>query len=240
MLRVTRRLVRAQVVLESDMKPSMAHRMLAELTGTGFLVLTGCGAIVVDQQTAMLGQAGIACAFGLVVLVMVLATGHISGAHLNPAVTLALCSLRRIEPRAAGLYMVAQLAGATMAGLVLGTLFPAAVRGGLGATVPAGPVGQSLGLEIVLTAILMFVIASVATDARATRQTAPFAIGGTVALGALWGGPISGASMNPARSFGPALVSDHWQHHWLYWLGPIVGALVGGWLYECLRKREQA
>ena len=115
--------------------------------------------------------------------------------------------------------------------------FPTAVSGGLGATMPSGAAGQSLGLEVLLTAMLMFVIVSVATDARAVGEMAAVAIGGTVLLGAMWAGPISGASMNPARSLGPALAAGAWTHHWLYWLGPIAGAVIGAWAYELLRER---
>ncbi len=212
----------------------------AEAIGVFFLVLAGCGAIVVDGETGALGHIGVAGAFGLVIVVMVFATGHVSGAHLNPTVTVAFLSLRRIQLPKACSYIVAQLAGATAAAVLLAALFPvSAEQGFLGSTMPAGSQTQSLLLETVLTAMLMFVIVSVATDARAQGQLAAVAIGGSVALGALWGGPISGASMNPARSFGPALVSGAWQAHWLYWLGPIVGAVLGAWAYEVLRDEAR-
>jgi glycerol uptake facilitator-like aquaporin len=190
-------------------------RAAAEGVGVFFLVLAGCGAIVIDRETGALGQAEVAAAFGLVVLVMVMATGHISGAHLNPAVTLGFLSLGRIDARSAGLYVAAQL---------------------LGATLPSGVAGQSLALETLLTFALMFVIVSVATDERAPVQLAGVAIGGAVALGSLWGGPISGASMNPARSFGPALVSGAWTAHWIYWAGPITGAVAGAWTYRWIQR----
>ncbi len=212
-------------------------RLLAEALGTYFLVLAGCGAIIVDAQTGALGHAGVAGAFGLVILVLVLATGHVSGAHLNPAVTLAFRSMHRISSRDAGGYIASQLTGAVLGATTLAVLFvpPIGSATNLGATVPSAGSGQALLLEVLLTAMLMFVITAVATDPRATSQLAAVAIGGTVALGALWGGPISGASMNPARSFGPALVSGMWHGHWLYWIGPIAGALAGAWLARLLR-----
>ena len=219
------------------MKHPGARGAIAEAIGTFSLVLAGCGAIVVEQQTGALGHVGVAIAFGLVIVVMVLATGHVSGAHLNPAVTLAFLSIRRITPRTAVAYLGAQLAGASVAAFALALLFPTAVSEGLGATMPSGAAEQSLGIELLLTAMLMFVIVSVATDARAVGEMAAVAIGGTVLLGAMWAGPISGASMNPARSLGPALAAGAWTHHWLYWLGPIVGAVMGAWAYELLREK---
>lgn len=224
------------------MSSSLSQRLLAEALGTFFLVLAGCGAIVVESQTGALGHGGVAAAFGLVILVLVLATGHVSGAHLNPAVTVAFRSLGRISTPHAAAYILSQLAGAVLGALALSVLF--APAGGptptLGVTIPSASQGQALLLELLLTTMLMFVITSVATDPRAQAQLAAVAIGGTVALGALWGGPISGSSMNPARSFGPAIVSGIWQGHWLYWLGPIGGALCGAWLARLLRQRPDA
>jgi MIP family channel proteins len=214
-----------------------ARRAAAEGIGVFFLVLAGCGAIAVDRETGALGPAGVAAAFGLVVLVMVMATGHVSGAHLNPAVTLGFFSLGRIDARSAGSYVAAQFLGATAAAACLAALLPieaAAAR--LGATVPSGSTLQSLALETLLTSMLMFVIVSVATDERAQGQLAGVAIGGAVALGSLWGGPVSGASMNPARSFGPALVSGVWTDHWIYWAGPIAGAVAGAWAYRRIQR----
>lgn len=213
---------------------------LAETIGTFSLVLAGCGAILVEAQTQALGHVGVAGSFGLVILIMVLATGHVSGAHLNPAVTLAFLSLGKVDRSTAVGYILSQLLGATLAAAALAFLFPnAADTAHLGATLPSGALAQSFVLEVLLTAMLMFVITSVATDSRAPGPlAAAAAIGGTVALGALWGGPISGASMNPARSFGPALVSQTWEFHWLYWMAPILGALLGAWAYRLLQDRE--
>lgn len=216
------------------MKPSLVRRALAEAMGTFALVACGCGAIVVNTASGALGHVGVAASFGLVIVVMIAALGHISGAHFNPAVTLAFASIRHFPWRDVPLYITGQLAGAVAGALTLRSFFGTA--GGVGATVPTGSASQAFGVEILLSAVLMFVITSVATDTRAVGQLAALAIGGTVALDALWGGPVTGASMNPARSFGPALVSGLWQAHWVYWLGPLLGATVGAALYQGLRS----
>lgn len=212
------------------------RRAGAEYVGTFVLVLASGGAIVVDAQTGALGHVGNALAAGLAVMVMIAAAGHISGAHFNPAVTLAFAVTRHFAWRDLPAYWLGQLGGAVSAALVLRALF--GQGSGLGATVPAGSAWQSLGLEILLTAVLMVVIVAVATDTRAVGQMAAIAIGATVALNSLWAGPISGASMNPARSFGPALVAGQWLHHWVYWVGPLVGASLGAVAYQWLRTPE--
>jgi MIP family channel proteins len=209
------------------------RRAAAESVGTFVLVTGGCGAIVVDQATGALGHGGVAASFGLVIMVMIAALGHLSGAHFNPAVTLAFAITRHFSWRDVPHYIAAQLLGAVAGTWVLRFAF--GLEAGLGATLPAGSSLQALGIEALLTAVLMFVIVSVATDTRAVGQLAAIAIGATVALDALWGGPVTGASMNPARSFGPALVAGVWRAHWVYWLGPILGAIVGAALYQALR-----
>lgn len=214
--------------------PSLLRRAVAELVGTFTLVLGGCGAIVVDRATGQLGHVGIAASFGLVILVMIAALGHLSGAHFNPAVTFAFALNRHFSWREVPVYVTGQLAGATLGACTLRLLF--GLGSGLGVTRPAGSLAQAFGTEVLLTAILMFVITSVATDTRAVGQLAALAIGGTVALDALWGGPITGASMNPARSFGPAIISGQLEGQWLYWLAPVVGASLGGFLYQWLRQ----
>ena len=191
------------------MKPSLIRRAGAELVGTYALVTAGCGAIMVNATTGALTHVGVALTFGLIITVMIAATGHLSGAHFNPAVTVAFAVTRHFPWREVPWYMGGQVLGATAGALTLRGLLGDVAD--LGATLPAGSALQSLGLEVLLSAALMFVIIAVATDTRAVGQLAAIAIGGTVALDALWGGPISGASMNPARSFGPALVSGVWQ-----------------------------
>ena len=212
---------------------SPLRRATAELVGTYALVTAGCGAIIVNTTSGAVTHLGVALTFGLSVMVMIAATGHLSGAHFNPAVTLAFALTRHFPWRDVPLYIGAQLLGAVGGALTLRALFGSVAN--LGATLPAGGPFQSFGLEILLTAVLMFVIISVATDTRAVGQLAALAIGATVALDALWGGPISGASMNPARSFGPALIAGVWRNHWVYWLGPLLGAALGACLYQLLR-----
>lgn len=208
--------------------------ILAEFIGTFSLVAVGCGAIAVQAQTGELSHVGVALAFGLVVMVMIAAVGHISGAHLNPAVTLAFAVTRHFPWRLTPGYMLAQFGGAITASLLLRFIFGVATP--LGMTQPSGSILQSFILELLLTAALMFVITAVATDTKAVGQLAAIMIGATVAVNALWGGPISGASMNPARSFGPALVSGLWDAQWLYWIAPSVGAILGALLYQVVRE----
>lgn len=214
-------------------QPSLLRRTGAELFGVYALVTVGCGAIVVDNLTGALGHVGVALSFGLVIVVMVAATGHLSGAHLNPAVTIAFAATRHFPWRETPLYLGAQLLGAVGGALTLRLLFGNVAN--LGATLPSGTATQSLLLEVLLTAALMFVIVAVATDTRAVGELAALAIGFTVAANALWAGPISGASMNPARSLGPALIAGVWQDQWIYVVGPLVGALLGAVVYQALR-----
>jgi len=181
---------------------------------------------------------GIGLTFGLVIFVMISAVGHVSGAHFNPAVTLAFASARHFPWQRVGPYLIAQCGGALVASVLLRGMF--GNRAHLGATLPRGSEGQSLLLEAVLTFFLMFVITAVATDTRAVTQTAALAIGGTVGMEALFAGPISGASMNPARSLAPALVSGAGASLWLYLIGPVLGALVGAWTYRLIAKGDRA
>lgn len=215
-------------------KPPILRRTMAEGIGTFAIVAAGCGAIVVDAQTKALGHVGIAFTFGLIVMVMIAATGHLSGAHFNPAVTVAFALNRHFPWREVPLYIGGQILGAVVGALTLRALF--GVTANLGATLPAGDVWQSFLLEVLLTAFLMFVITSVATDTRAVGQLAAIAIGATVALDALWGGPISGASMNPARSLAPALVAGVWRDQWIYLIAPFVGAAIGASAYRVIRQ----
>jgi aquaporin NIP len=215
------------------MTPLLLSRLAAEGVGTALLVFIGGGALAVNAQTGALGHLGVALAFGLVIMAMVYATGHLSGAHLNPAVTLGFALVRHFPLPLVPLYWLAQLGGAALAAALLRVLFGAEAR--VSATVPSGSVGQALAFEVVLTFALMFVIMAVATDTRAVGQGAAIAIGGTVALGALVGGPVSGASLNPARSLGPAFAFGVGEHQWLYLLGPVLGALLGALAYQWLR-----
>ena len=211
-------------------------KLAAEFLATFIMVFAGTGAIVIDQaHGGVIGHVGVALTFGLVVMAMIQAFGDISGAHMNPAVTLAFAVAGRFPwSRVAG-YILAQLAGAFAASGLLKFLFPASVT--LGATLPAGSVGQAFVLEIVLTAILMLTILSVSTGAREKGITAAIAIGSVVGLEAMFAGPISGASMNPARSLAPAVVSGNFQHLWLYPAATVIGALLAVPLCRLVRGR---
>ncbi len=217
------------------MDRQLLRRATAELVGTYGLVTAGCGAIMVNASSGALTHVGVALTFGLIIMVMIAALGHISGAHFNPAVTIAFAVTRHFRWGDVPYYVGGQLVGAVLGALTLRILLGDVGR--LGATLPAGSAGQSFGVEILLTAVLMLVIVAVATDNRAEGSPAALAIGAAVALDAMWGGPISGASMNPARSFGPALVSGLWGDQWVYWLGPLIGACAGALLYQWLRKK---
>ena len=211
------------------------RRSLAEGVGTFFLVLAGCGAIVADARAdGALGTVGIALVFGLVVMAMISAIGHLSGAHLNPAMTVAFALTRHLPLRDVAGYAAGQSGGAILAALLLLAAWPDRPAD-LGATVPSVGVATALAYEIALTAALMFVIISVATDVRAWGSGAALAIGGTVALNAMFAGPITGASMNPARSLGPALAAGTWQDFWLYVVGPVAGAALGALAYQFVR-----
>src|SRR5437764_6668835 len=203
----------------------MAKKLAGECFGTFALVFAGTGAIVIDEVTGGgVSHVGIALTFGLIVLAMVYTLGDISGAHINPAVTIGFWAARRFDARKVLPYIVSQCVGAFLASAILRMLFPVNLT--LGATIPAGPVLQSFILELILTALLMFVILGVSTGAREKGITAGIAVGSVIGLEAMFAGPICGASMNPARSFGPALVSMHFQHLWIYLVAPVLGALL--------------
>ena len=200
-------------------------KLLAEFLGTFTLVFAGTGAIVINAAShGAIGHAGIALTFGLVVLAMIYTFGDVSGAHLNPAVTLAFAAARRFAWREVPGYLGAQIGGALAASILLNGLYPHDAT--LGATLPAGSEMQSFVLELVLTAMLMLTILSVSTGAKEKGITAGIAIGGVIALEAMFAGPACGASMNPARSLAPALVSGHLEHLWLYLVATVLGALM--------------
>jgi len=216
-------------------RPDLPRRAFAEALAAFALVFAGCGAIVANAVHAgALGGIGVSATFGLVIMAMVYATGHLSGAHVNPAVTIAFTLTRHFPLRDALAYVAAQLAGASAGAFVLLAAWPAKPAH-LGATLPSVGTGTALLYEVVLTALLMFVIVAVATDTRAVGAAAALAIGGTVGLDALFGGPITGASMNPARSFGPALASGTWHAFWIYVVGPVLGAALGALAYQLVR-----
>ncbi|MBB5033937.1 MIP/aquaporin family protein [Prosthecobacter vanneervenii] len=201
-------------------------KLLAECLGTFTLVFAGTGAIIINAAShGAISHAGIALTFGLVVLAMIHTFGDVSGAHLNPAVTLAFAAARRFSWQDVPGYLAAQLVGAVSASGLLHVLFPQDATS-LGATLPAGSEMQSFVLEVVLTAVLMLTILSVSTGAKEKGITAGIAIGGVIALEAMFAGPVCGASMNPARSLAPALVSGQLSHLWIYLAAPLLGALL--------------
>jgi MIP family channel proteins len=214
-----------------------ARRLTAEFVGTFALVFAGCGAIMVDAKTGALGHLGVALSFGLVIMVMIYAVGHVSGAHLNPAVSFAFALNRHFPWTKVYGYWAAQLLGALAAAALLRASLGNIAH--VGATLPSGSQAQSFLWELLLTFFLMFVIMAVATDTRAVGEAAAIAIGGTVGLDALFGGPVSGASMNPARSIGPAFVSGDLHALWLYVAAPLAGAALGGLAYTFLRSQPR-
>ena len=209
---------------------------VAEFLGTFALVFAGPGSVAVNAVSdGAVSGVGIGLSFGLIVMAMIFALGHISGCHINPAVTIAFAALRRITPRVAVAYVVVQLAGAVLAGLAIVAIVGDA--GDAGATAPRiGGADAALWSELILTFFLMFVILGVATDHRAQGPFAGVAIGGYVAFAATGWGPVANASMNPARSFGPAVAANVWDSHWVFWVGPIAGALLAALVYELLRE----
>lgn len=203
----------------------MRQKLVAELLGTFALVFAGTGAIVTNSVSGgAIGHPGIALTFGLVVMAMIYALGPVSGAHFNPAVTIGFVMAKRLSPDATLPYLTAQFIGAAVASTLLWFMFGNVAH--LGATIPAGSEIQSFALEIVLSALLMLVILCVATGSKEQGLMAGIAIGSTVALEAMFAGPICGASMNPARSLAPALISGHLESVWIYLAAPVVGALL--------------
>lgn len=217
------------------MMPAFAlRRSAAEALGTFFLVLIGPGAAMVDSHSGgQLGPVGIGLAFAFVVTAMIYALGHLSGAHINPAVTLGFWSVGRFPAGEVVPYVIAQCSGAVAASFVLRCTLGSI--GDLGATLPRIPVTSALAIEWLLSFVLMFVIMAVATDKRVGGGSAALAVGLTVGFCALTGGPITGASMNPARSLGPALIGNLWQAHWIYWLAPVTGMMAAARVYGFLR-----
>ena len=206
--------------------------LIAEFIGTFFLVFAGTGALIIDSLTHAITHLGVALVFGLVIAALVYALAHISGAHFNPAVTIGFWVAGEFPGGRVAPYAGVQLLGAIAASLMLFLLFGNVAD--LGATRPNGAASTSFWLEVLMTALLVFLILGSAVHGRATKGFAGIAIGSAIALDALFGGPISGASMNPARSLGPALVAGVWQHQWIYVIAPLAGALLAVAAYKMI------
>ena len=213
------------------------RKFIAEFLGTYALIFAGTGSIIINQQyNGVITHLGIAITFGLIVMSMIYAFGDISGAHLNPAVSIAFTVAGRFPAKMLPVYILIQLAGALAASFTLRLLFPENQT--LGATMPSGSDMQSFVMEFILTFFLMLVIINVALGSKETGMFAGIAIGGTVALEALFAGPVCGASMNPVRSFAPAVVSGHGEHLWIYIVAPVLGAVAAIPVYNLLKAKH--
>lgn len=219
----------------SDTVP-LSRRLLSETLGTGLLVLLGTGCVMTNVITqGALGLTGIALTWGFLVTALIATLGGISGAHINPAVTVALAVTGRMPPREAVGYIVAQCSGATIASLIL--LATLGNVSALGATLPTVSTGAALAIEFWLSFVLMATVDGATSDERWGGGGAAVVIGMAVALDVLMGGPLTGASMNPARSLGPALIGGRWDSHWIYWLAPIAGTSTASFVVRWLRGR---
>jgi MIP family channel proteins len=230
-------------VFRRELPPLLAvplhQRLAAELVGTALLVFFGPGSAVIGAyRDGAFTIEGIAAANGIIIVALIYALGHVSGAHFNPGVTIAFALFRHFQPRDVAPYIGAQFAGGVLGAAMLWALFGDAIESGV--TGPSGSEAQSFGLEVVLTFLLMFVITAVATDVRAVGQAAAIAVGTTVGLDVLLGGPISGGSMNPARSLGPALVAGELSDVWIYLIAPPLGAIAGALTYTLVRGDHQS
>lgn len=218
---------------------------IAEAVGAFALIVLGAGSIIANQMSGgSLGLLGIAFAHGLAIATMVAALGHVSGAHFNPAVTLGFVATRRL-PLASGIvYLLSQLVGASLGAVVLTIVFPEGARLAVNLGTPALGSGVSAGtgivVEALLTFFLVFVIFGVAVDARGERAVAPLAIGFVIVMDILAAGVLTGAAMNPARAFGPALLSGFWSNHAVYWIGPSIGGALGAFVYSYVMGRPSA
>ncbi|PON46955.1 Major intrinsic protein [Parasponia andersonii] len=215
------------------------QKLLAEVLGTYFLIFAGCASVVVNlDKEKVVTHPGISIVWGLVVMVMAYSLGHISGAHFNPAVTIAFATTKRFPYKQVPAFIFAQVLGSTLANGTLRLLFSGKATLFPG-TLPTGSNLQSFVIEFIITFYLMFVISGVATDNRAIGELAGLAVGSTVLLNVLFAGPISGASMNPARSLGPAIVHNQYKGLWIYLVSPTIGAIAGAWAYNLIRFTDK-
>ncbi|CAL0334699.1 unnamed protein product [Lupinus luteus] len=211
------------------------QKFLAEVLGTYFMIFAGCGAVVVNlDNEKVVTHPGISLVWGLVVMVLAYTLGHISGAHFNPAVTIAHASIKRFPFKEVAPYIVAQMIGSLLASGTLRLVFNGRENQFVG-TLPGGSDLQAFVIEFIITFYLMFVISGVATDNRAIGELAGLAVGSTVCLNVMFAGPITGASMNPARSLGPAIIHNEYKGIWIYIVAPLLGAVAGTWVYHFIR-----
>ncbi|KAL3735635.1 hypothetical protein ACJRO7_024717 [Eucalyptus globulus] len=222
----------------SPLVVATGQKLIAEVIGTYFVVFAGCGSVAVNKIYGQVTFPGICVTWGLIVMVMIYTVGHISGAHFNPAVTITLAAFRRFPFWEVPLYIAAQLTGSILASATLAGILEVTPNAFFG-TVPAGSSGQSLMVEIIITFLLMFVISGVTTDNRARGELGGIAVGMTIMLNVFVGGRVSGASMNPARSLGPAIVKHTYTGIWVYVVGPIIGALAGAFAYNLIRFTDK-
>ena len=217
-------------------------KYMAEFVGTFALVFIAAGSVCADFYLRQaggqgLGLLGISIAFGIVVIAVIYATSYVSGSHVNPAVTVSFWITKRMEPNTAIMYIISQIAGASLAGLALKTLFPDAAKTvylGTCVLAPGVSIARGVLMEFIITFLLIFTIYGTLVDKRASAGFAGVAVGLVVLFGAMIGGTISGGAMNPARLFGPAVASGQFTHHFVWWLGPILGGIAAGFVYDKL------
>ncbi|KAL7140970.1 hypothetical protein ABFS83_08G023300 [Erythranthe nasuta] len=218
--------------------PDFLKKVIAEIIATFLLVFVTCGtASISGSDEHKVSKLGASVAGGLIVTVMIYAVGHISGAHMNPAVTLAFAAVRHFPWNQVPFYAAAQLTGATAAAFTLRVLLHPIKH--VGTTSPSGTDIQSLAMEIVVTFSMMFITSAVATDTKAIGELAGIAVGSAVCITSILAGPISGGSMNPARTIGPAIASNYYKGVWIYIIGPVCGTLSGAWSYSYIRFSDK-
>ncbi|GLJ31320.1 hypothetical protein SUGI_0628340 [Cryptomeria japonica] len=209
----------------------------AEMIGTFFLIFSGCGSVLVDKKTdGSITHLGVSIVWGLTVMLLIYSVGHISGAHFNPSVTVAFATVNRFPVKEIPGYIVAQLVGSISAGFVLRLMFGDISH--IAATVPSGSNMQSFVLEFLITFLLMFVVCGVGTDTKAVGELGGLTIGATVAMVVIVAGPISGASLNPARTLGSAIAGNKYTGIWIYMVAPVLGAIAGTWTYNLIRLTD--
>ncbi|GAA0146310.1 hypothetical protein Leryth_019877 [Lithospermum erythrorhizon] len=226
------------ILFQEYFPPGLMRKVVSEVIATYLLVFATCGAAAISasngQRISQLGQSIVG---GLIVTVMIYSVGHISGAHMNPAVTIAFATFRHFPWKQVPFYAAAQFTGATCSAFTLRALLQPIKR--IGTTSPSGTHIQSLIMEIVVTFIMMFVTSAVATDTKAIGELAGLAVGSSVCITSVLAGPVSGGSMNPARTLGPAIASSHYKGLWIYFIGPVIGTLLGSWSYHIIRVTDK-